>query len=132
MGHVISEKGLKPDPEKLKAVRRFIGFTNYLSKFLPGLSDVCKPLWDLTGKDMEWFWTDVHNSAIDQVKQRVTSAPVLKYFDATKDTTLQFSKLVKLVSFRILEKEERKKKNNNWLELILSTLVDIRNLVKNS
>ena len=38
---------------------------------------------------MEWFWTDVHNSAIDQVKQRVTSAPVLKYFDATKDTTLQ-------------------------------------------
>ena len=101
MGHVISEKGLKPDPEKLKAVlemptptdvasvRRFIGFTNYLSKFLPGLSDVCKPLWDLTGKDMEWFWTDVHNSAIDQVKQRVTSAPVLKYFDATKDTTLQ-------------------------------------------
>ena len=56
MGHVISEKGLKPDPEKLKAVlemptptdvasvRRFIGFTNYLSKFLPGLSDVCKPL----------------------------------------------------------------------------------------
>ena len=101
MGHVISEKGLKPDPEKLKAVlemptptdvasvRRFIGFTNYLSKFLPGLSDVCKPLRDLTGKDVEWFWTDVHDSAIDQVKQRVTSAPVLKYFDATKDTTLQ-------------------------------------------
>ena len=46
-GHVISEKGLQADPEKVRAVlemptptavarvRRFIGFTNYLSKFLP-------------------------------------------------------------------------------------------------
>ena len=56
MGHVITEKGLKPDPEKVKAildmptstdvvsVRRFIGFTNYLSNFLSRLSEVCKPL----------------------------------------------------------------------------------------
>lgn len=56
MGHVISEKGLKTDPKKVKAVsemptptnvasvQRFIGFTNYLSKFLPVISDICKPL----------------------------------------------------------------------------------------
>jgi len=47
MGHVITSEGLKADPEKIRAVqemptptdvagvRRFIGFTNYLSKFLP-------------------------------------------------------------------------------------------------
>ena len=52
MGHVISEKGLQADPAKVKAVlemptptdvasvRRFIGFTNYLSKVLPQLSAV--------------------------------------------------------------------------------------------
>lgn len=54
MCHLISEKGLKPEPGKVKAVldtcmptptdvtsvRRFIGFTNYLKKFLPRLCDV--------------------------------------------------------------------------------------------
>ena len=60
MGHVITEKGLKPDPEKVKAVldmptptdvasvRRFIGFTNYLSKFLLPQSEVYKTVRDLT------------------------------------------------------------------------------------
>jgi hypothetical protein len=64
MGHVISKRGLKPDPEKIKVVlemptptdvtsiRRFIGFTNYLSKFMPRLSEVCKPLCDLTQQDV--------------------------------------------------------------------------------
>lgn len=60
MGHMITSEGLKADPEKIRAVqemptptdvagvRRFIGFTNYLSKFLPRLSDVCAPLRQLT------------------------------------------------------------------------------------
>ena len=55
--HVISEKGLQADPAKVKAVlemptptdvaslRRFIGFTNYLSKFLPRLSDALFTIW---------------------------------------------------------------------------------------
>ena len=50
MGHTITKDGLKPDEEKVAAVknmptpesksdvRRFIGFVNYLSKFIPGLS----------------------------------------------------------------------------------------------
>ena len=67
MGHVISEKGLQADPAKVKAVLemptptdvasvwRFIGFTNYLSKFLPRLSDALEPLRKLTSPDVEWF-----------------------------------------------------------------------------
>ena len=76
MGHVITSEGLKVDREKIRAVqemltptdvagvRRFIGFTNYLSKFLPGLSDVCVPLHQLTMQDVEWFWTDIHDRAV--------------------------------------------------------------------
>ena len=91
MGHVISEKGLQADPAKVKAVlemptptdvasvRRFIGFTNYLSKFLPQLSDALEPLRKLTSPDVEWFWTDIHDSAVRQVKLLVTKAPVLKF-----------------------------------------------------
>ena len=60
MGHLITVDGLKPDPAKVKAVQempkpsnktelqRFIGFVNYLSKFLPQLSATCEPLRKLT------------------------------------------------------------------------------------
>ena len=64
-GHLITKDGLKADPAKIRAVlemptptdvasvRRFIGFTNYLSKFLPRLSDVCEPLREITLPDVQ-------------------------------------------------------------------------------
>ena len=78
-----------PTPTDVASVRRFIGFTNYLSKFLPRLSDVCEPLRKLTLADVEWFWTNFHDSAVQQVKRLVTNAPVFKYFDSTKGVTQQ-------------------------------------------
>ena len=63
IGHLMTSKGLKPDPAKVRAildmpkptnvsgVRRIIGFVTYLSKFLPKLSDICEPLRKLTLKD---------------------------------------------------------------------------------
>ena len=99
LGHLISKDDLKADPAKIKdvldmptdvaSVRRFIGFTNYLSKFLPRLSDLCEPLRKLALPDIGWFWTNLHDSAVQQVKQLVTNAPVLKYFESTKGVILQ-------------------------------------------
>ena len=40
-----------PRPEKPEDVLRLNGMVNYLSRFLPNLSDVMKPLSDLTHKD---------------------------------------------------------------------------------
>ena len=73
----------------MASVRRFIGFTNYLSKFLPRLSDALEPLRKLTLSDVEWFWSDVDDDAVRQVKLLVSNAPVLKYFDSTESITLQ-------------------------------------------
>ena len=53
------------------------------------MSDVCAPLHQLTVQDVEWFWTDINDRAVSQVKSLVTQAPVLKYFDSTKGATLQ-------------------------------------------
>ena len=72
MGHLITGDGLKPDHAKVKAVKempkptdlagiqRFLGFVNYLSKFLPHLSEVCEPLRQLTKKEVNgvgWMFT---------------------------------------------------------------------------
>ena len=96
IGHLLTGQGLKPDPEKVKAiiempkpddiagVRRFIGFMNYLR-----LSEVCEPLGCLTMKDVEWHWTEHQEQAFNKLKQLVTEAPVLKYVEPKEELTLQ-------------------------------------------
>ena len=54
----ILSSGLKAIIEMLKpqdvvGVRRFIGFVNYLSKFMPRLSEVCEPLRWVTMQDVD-------------------------------------------------------------------------------
>ena len=63
MGHLITKDGLKPEPEKIKAVQEMprptsknellglLGFVNYLSKFLLKLSEDVQPLREMTTKE---------------------------------------------------------------------------------
>ncbi len=66
VGHLLTDKGVKPDPEKTKAIRqmptpedkhglqRFLGMTNYLSKFIHRYSEITAPLRQLLRQDAEW------------------------------------------------------------------------------
>ena len=69
-----------PRPEKPEDVLRLNGMVNYLSHFLPNLSEVMKPLRNLTHKDVEWCWSDAQERAWDEVKSLIASAPVLAYY----------------------------------------------------
>ena len=67
IGHIATKDGLSVDPCKVQAIQemptptnvsaiqRLLGLTQYLSKFLPHLSDITKPLRDLTQKDIAWM-----------------------------------------------------------------------------
>ncbi|CAC5426704.1 unnamed protein product [Mytilus coruscus] len=101
IGHLVTSEGLKPDPEKIRAVmdmpkptdfsgiRRIIGFVTYLSKFLPKLSDICEPLRKLTLKDSEFCWIENHDKALEEIKRLVTAEPVLRYYDPKLQLTVQ-------------------------------------------
>lgn len=63
MGIIISENGLQPDPEKIRAVvkiesskemKRFSGMTNYLSIFILNLPVINAPLRELVKNDVCW------------------------------------------------------------------------------
>ena len=100
-GNIISASGLKPDPQKIEAItnmdpspsladlQTFLGMVQFLSRFVPQLASLSACLWDLTKKDSEFQWGPEHQLAVDKVKQAVTSANSLKYFDSTKPVTIQ-------------------------------------------
>ncbi|KAK7901627.1 hypothetical protein WMY93_018396 [Mugilogobius chulae] len=101
IGHLLTAEGLRIDPEKVRAIRelpqptdikgvqRLVGMLNYLSKFCDHLSEDCEVLRQLTHKDNIWEWTEVHETALSRLKDKITNAPLLKYYDQTEELTLQ-------------------------------------------
>lgn len=100
VGHVLSSEGLKADPEKIRAVtemtpptnkkdlRKFMGFIQYLAKFLPNLSQESAPLRQLLSKDVAWHWDGNKQKSFQKLKEMVTNTPVLTYFDPEKPVLL--------------------------------------------
>ncbi|KAK3107438.1 hypothetical protein FSP39_014641 [Pinctada imbricata] len=100
VGHILSSEGVKPDPEKIRAVQSmekptnkqemltFLGFVQYLGKFMPRMSDVSTLLRKLTEHSAEWIWTREHDVSFDTLKTMATNAPVLKYYDPNLPLTL--------------------------------------------
>ena len=101
IGHVAFVKGLQVDPAKVRAmtempvptdkaaVQRLLGLAQYLAKFLPHLSDITKPLRDLTQRDEDWVWGSTHQAAFEKLKVAVTKTPVLRYYNLKEEITLQ-------------------------------------------
>ena len=100
-GHVFTAQGLKIDLAKVKAisdmptptdktaVRRLLGMINYLSRFVPQLTDMAEPLRVLTRKEAIFEWTDVQNAAWTRIQEAISTAPVLRYYDSRLSTELQ-------------------------------------------
>lgn len=78
-----------PIPDDVAAVQRFLGMITYLSRYLPSLSTVAEPIRRLTWKDETWTWSRQQQDAFERLKKMISTAPVLRYFDATKNTVIQ-------------------------------------------
>ena len=100
LGQVIDSDGIRPDPDKIKAIhdvqepqnvsdiRRFLGMVNQLSKFSPRISDKMRPLCELLSKNNQWCWGESQKMAFKEVKTMLTSSPVLALFDPSLATTV--------------------------------------------
>ncbi|XP_061127410.1 uncharacterized protein K02A2.6-like [Syngnathus typhle] len=97
LGHILSAEGVRPDPDKIRAViamkepsnvsevRSFLGMVNQLGKFISGLAEKDKPLRDLLSKKNQWVWSHAQQNAFDQLKNELASTPVLTLYDPNKD-----------------------------------------------
>ena len=101
MGHILTDRGILPDPAKVRAilempypkdvagVRRLRGCMNYLSRFIPHLANLVKPLHDLTGRGVAFTWNPHLTEAVEKLKTAISSAPLLAYFDTNAPVTVQ-------------------------------------------
>lgn len=100
-GHIFSKDGMKIDPDRVKAILNikspnnkkelqiFLGMINYLRNFVCKLAEWTAPLTMLLKKDISWLWTDVHEKAFSNIKKLISTAPILKNFNAKLPVTIQ-------------------------------------------
>jgi hypothetical protein len=65
-------------------IRSFLGLAGYYRKLIEGFSKIVKPLTTLLEKDREFKWTSACQSSFEELKERLTTAPVLVMPDLQK------------------------------------------------
>ena len=84
LGHIVSAKGVAPDPQKIQKVtewpapqnvsevRQFVGLASYYRRFVKDFATVAKPLHKLTKKYARFNWTNECQEAFEQLKSQLT------------------------------------------------------------
>ncbi|XP_060085241.1 uncharacterized protein LOC132564610 [Ylistrum balloti] len=91
LGHLISGEGIETDPEKvsafrdwptprcLKEVRSFLGMSSYYRRFIKSFSTIARPLHQLMESGHVFEWTDACESAFQELKSKMVTAPILAH-----------------------------------------------------
>ena len=99
---------MSPDPKKVEAVSKFpvprnpkdvnsfLGLAGYYRKFIKQFSAVAKPLNELLKKDVIWKWTSKEQQSFDNLKEILTSSPVLQFPDFLKVLFLRPMQVMRL------------------------------------
>ena len=90
MGHIISEKGIEVDKEKIdlisklptptnvKTVRQFLGHAGFYRRFIQDFSKIAKPLYKLLEKDAKFEWDAECQQGFEELKDYLTTAPIVR------------------------------------------------------
>ena len=100
LGHLISDEGIQPLPEKLesitkmptplnvKQVKQFLGLVGYYKKFAPHFSDISRPPYSSPEKNEGFNWTTECDKCFHILKDYLQEAPILRYPDKSADYIL--------------------------------------------
>jgi hypothetical protein len=89
LGHIITNGGIKVVPGKISVIlnwkqstdvskiKSFLGLAGYYRRFIEGFSKIVKPLTSLLEKGKEFKWDEACQKCFEELKERLTTAPVL-------------------------------------------------------
>jgi hypothetical protein len=97
LGHVISKGGgISVDPSKVQDVltwnvptsvsdiQSFLRLAGYYWRFIEGFSNISKPMTELLERDKKFEWTSACEARFQELKKRLTTAPILVMPDMEK------------------------------------------------
>jgi hypothetical protein len=89
LGHILTAEGVAVDPGKVETVsnwqqptnvceiRSFLGLAGYYWRFIEGFSKIARPMTELLKKEKKFNWTELCEKSFQELKRRLTTAPVL-------------------------------------------------------
>lgn len=101
LGHIFNDKGCQLDkdrvnsvknlkePTNVKELQSILGMYNYMRDFIPNMADLTAPLRILLKRNVAWHWTSVQQKSFDDLRNVISSPPILKNFNPNEEVTIQ-------------------------------------------
>ena len=98
--HLGCYSGIAVDPSKVRDVlnwkpptnvgeiRSFLGLDGYYRRFIEGFSKLAKPMTALLEKNAKFVWSEKCQANFEELKKRLTTAPVLVLPDLSKNFSI--------------------------------------------
>ena len=92
LGFVINKSGIKPDPtrteairkfpvpQKVKDIRSFIGMANFYRKYIKDFAIIAKPLTMLIRKEVKFNFNEECHRSFNKIKEFLTNEPILAHY----------------------------------------------------
>ena len=99
-GQIFSTEGTCLDPKRVKDLQNasepqnasemcsLLGMANYNRKYIKNFATITAPLLELNKKNVHFNWERKHSETFEKLKDELTLAPVIAYFDTKKETIL--------------------------------------------
>lgn len=96
LGHEVTQEGIRPLKEKIRAVqefkkpasvhevRQFCGLASFFRKYIENYAMIAKPITKLLHKNVEFIWQETQEKAFEEIKQKLSQRPVLVLYDPNK------------------------------------------------
>jgi hypothetical protein len=75
-------------PMSVGDIQSFLGLAGYYRRFIEGFSKICKPMTELLEKDKKFKWTSACKASFQELKKRLTTAPILVMPDMEKSFSI--------------------------------------------
>jgi hypothetical protein len=71
-------------PQNVSQVRSFLGRSGFYRRFVKDFGTIAAPINELTNKEVPFKWEEAQQKAFEELKMKLTTAPVLALSDFSK------------------------------------------------